>query len=199
MGMTAALESDFYDEVAEAPTADHALRPMWDEIARRVGNDAIVDLGCGAGGLIRALGAAGYNGAYIGVDFSSKCIELALASSNAAGIDGLLLQDDLRNTSPLAESVQEGNTTYVLTEVLEHLDDDLGALARWVEPGRRVLFSVPNHASKAHVRHFKTPAAAFARYGHALRFTGWQLFPLDPPRGRAVHLFDAIYREDALC
>jgi SAM-dependent methyltransferase len=95
----------------------------------------VLDAGCGWGVTLAALEEEGYRVA--GLDISLRC----LRQLSRPGRE--LIQADL--TQPLPAAVEPYDAVLAL-DVIEHLDDDAGAVARLAEltrPGGVVLVSVP--------------------------------------------------------
>lgn len=99
----------------------------------------LFDVGCGSGGLLSFLGAAG-------IPLAGACDAYLQGLEHARrrlGALPLLLVDEGR-LPPLGP----GQTMVTLFDVLEHLDDDLGTL-RWIEsvlePGGLLVLTVPAH------------------------------------------------------
>lgn len=112
-----------------------------------------LEIGCGQG----AFGArlAG-QGAYLGVEPDARSFEIAKSRIEPRG--GTVLNG--------MDTVVPGGTQFDMVcafEVLEHIEDDKGALANWVEyvrPGGHVVLSVPAFQSRfgpmdAHAGHFR--------------------------------------------
>jgi 2-polyprenyl-3-methyl-5-hydroxy-6-metoxy-1,4-benzoquinol methylase len=59
---------------------------------------------------------------------------------------------------------------FILLEVLEHVNDDMKLLST-LPSGSRVIFSVPNYDSKAHVRFFGSAGDVIQRYQKILNFS----------------------------
>lgn len=101
-----------------------------------ISSGAALDVGCGTGGVVRALEGAGLD-PVVGIDRSPAALALAsaggarcLASASAAML-------------PIADAAVRCITSL---DVIEHLDDDVAALreyVRVVEPGGLVLVAVP--------------------------------------------------------
>jgi SAM-dependent methyltransferase len=116
----------------------------------------VLDIGCGPGALISEMGQAGYD-AY-GVDRSAKAREL-----------GRHLQYQSPGMQLHAELDEEWKGSFDLVmsfEVIEHLQDDIGAMREWREylkPGGRIIISTPAHPSRwnaadewaGHVRRYR--------------------------------------------
>lgn len=128
--------------------------------AARVGKrETVLDLGCGVGHLAARLRDRGIKG-YVGVDFSAEAVARARTS-----VPGYTFRvGDIRRPRRWE---RPGNVV-VLCEVLEHVTYDMRIL-RALQPGTRVLATVPSYDSAGHVRHFATVAAVSARYERAVR------------------------------
>lgn len=188
---------EFYDKamcslgsLALLPIDNSPWLPMYAEAARFIpsGHD-VVDLGCGTGRFAYYLmNETSYYGNYTGVDFSQDA--LSEASKYSAQEDFRCI--DLNDWQPDAERL--GATTYVSLEVLEHLEDDLGLVAK-IPPGHQFVFSVPNYESEAHVRWFRNARDIFDRYASFLTFRHWSLVELDDRK--AIHVWDSYRRKDS--
>jgi SAM-dependent methyltransferase len=116
-----------------------ALR--WDRVSRLLPHDAhdVLEIGCGQGGFAVRL-ARRYR--YVGVDVDSSSVDATRRRLAAAGLAGDALLGDPAEVLP-------ASATFDLVcafEVLEHLEDDQGALRQWSErlrPGGMLLISVP--------------------------------------------------------
>jgi SAM-dependent methyltransferase len=98
----------------------------------------VLEVGCSAGALLYDLAERGYTG--VGVELSGK----------ARSIAQQVLADDerFRIESEVPEGPANSFDLVIAFEVLEHIEDDAGALASWLEllkPGGQVLISVPAH------------------------------------------------------
>jgi SAM-dependent methyltransferase len=119
-----------------------------------------LDIGCGPGALISELAARGYDAH--GVDRSAKAREL-----------GRHLQDQSPGMQLHAEldEAWKGSFDLVMSfEVIEHLQDDVGAMREWREylkPGGRMILSTPAHPGRWN--------AADEWAGHVRRYTRQQL------------------------
>jgi glycosyltransferase involved in cell wall biosynthesis len=136
-----------------APLALNA-QLRWSEVVRLLERDrpaTVLELGCGRGGFgSRFATVADYDG--VEPDAESRA-EAAIAVGEAQ-VHGSLDEVDAVDVDWLCSF-----------EVLEHIEDDAGALGSWVErlrPGGRVVVSVP-----AHQRRY---GAADAAVGHLRRY-----------------------------
>lgn len=137
--------------------ADAPWAALWYWVLGRVGDEMVVDYGCGPGHLAELLAARGHPPhLYAGIDFSGVAIKMARERVPKFRFRQL-------NVIEAARAMREQHHTAVCCELLEHLDRDL-ALLRTLPPGGRVLATVPTHDSAGHVRHFPTLTAACARY-----------------------------------
>jgi SAM-dependent methyltransferase len=96
---------------------------------------SILDVGCGWGTNLQALEEAGYR--TVGLDVSRQILELIDRPARE------LIEADLNHLPPEAHDRYDG---LLLLDVIEHLDDDRGALSRVVKlvrPGGLVVVSVP--------------------------------------------------------
>lgn len=97
----------------------------------------VLEVGCAQGDTLRLLAERGFRG--LGVDLSEEAV--AMAARTLAGFEG-------RVRAGLA-GAEEGTGPYdylVSFEVLEHIEDDRAAVARWrgfLRPGGRLILSVP--------------------------------------------------------
>lgn len=158
-----AAPAEFYDRLFDNPatpflhpTSESPYLAMYQAVVRLVPKGrSMVELGCGAGQLAEMVRMRARS--YIGLDFSPAMIEQA--RRYVTGGDFRLF--DLR-TDPIPPA-----DVYIATEVLEHLDDDLGLLAR-LPTGSWVILTVPSFDSESHVRTFPKPGDARRRYGDLL-------------------------------
>jgi SAM-dependent methyltransferase len=161
--------ADWYDKLYTEVDVYH--RPfyrsfyyfLWAVIADRLRTANIrrvLEIGCGPGQLAAMLLEQGVE-EYVGVDFSPKAI--AMARENAPR--GRFLVGDARTTDLHSEVDHE---VVICTEVLEHIEDDLLTLSRFI-PGKRCIYSVPNFAYPSHVRYFRRAEEVRTRYGPFFR------------------------------
>jgi SAM-dependent methyltransferase len=99
-------------------------------------NDRIVDVGCGTGGTVAALGR---RWSCLGLDGSALAIDFAKAKYPGQEFRLGRMPDDLRDLA-------SGTALYLLMDVLEHIPDDRAFLADLVgmaRPGAHILITVP--------------------------------------------------------
>lgn len=199
-------------EPAEVAAYDEAYRPggaattfLWNEgpfasvfreIVRWIPTTSnVVDLGCGSAPLLDALLERRKSvPGYVGLDFSLEA--LARARERYPAGKYLFEHVDLgRDDLELDRYLDPGGaaTTFVALEVLEHVADDLGLLAR-VPGGCRVVLTVPSYPSPLHVRTFASFGDAWSRYENVLelrrgfveRLEGGYVFALEGVRRGGV-------------
>lgn len=120
----------------------------------------VLEVGCGTGPLAHLLQET-TRISYQGFDFSDVAVRKARARTGHS--DRFFVGD------ATAAATYEGlqYDAIVCTEVLEHLEDDLGVLRHWKE-GTYCVCSVPNYDADTHVRFFRDEAAVRARYGQLI-------------------------------
>jgi SAM-dependent methyltransferase len=120
----------------------------------------VLDIGCGPGALISELGALGFEA--FGVDRSAKALELGRQLERHS--PGMSIR-------PQLDEKWKGTFDIVMSfEVIEHLQDDVGALREWREylkPGGKMIISTPAHPSRWN--------AADEWAGHVRRYEKLQL------------------------
>ena len=82
--------------------------------------------------------------------------------------------------SPEADARHRRYQVFVLTEVLEHVTDDLGILSR-LPSGGHVIVTVPNFDSAGHVRHFESVDQVIERFETLIDFAGQPRLTLPLP------------------
>jgi SAM-dependent methyltransferase len=143
----------------------------------------ILEIGCGPGQLAGYLLEQGVE-KYTGLDFSPQAIAMARQSVPA----GEFVVGDARSPEIHARTEHDA---IICTEVLEHIEDDLVVVSRFL-PGKRCFCSVPNFPYDSHVRHFRDSAEVVDRYGRF--FTALDVCTFKSPREPAdrFFLFDGI-------
>jgi SAM-dependent methyltransferase len=101
----------------------------------------VLDIGCGPGALISELSARGFEAC--GVDGSAKALEIGKQLQSQS--PGMEIQ-------PQLDKEWKGTFDLVMSfEVIEHLQDDVGAMREWrqyLKPGGRIILSTPAHPSR---------------------------------------------------
>ncbi len=107
--------------------------------ARQPGN--VLEMGCGSGALLRELSSRGHTCA--GVDFSRSALLVAEAMNAHDGT--------VRISESLVDEAHDSFDYLCAFEVLEHIEDDLGALREWSRYLKRdgtLVISVPAHPER---------------------------------------------------
>lgn len=187
---------EWYDEVlvengspAMLPLETSPWLAMYEALAARIKpNEEVVDLGCGTGRFIELLLRHGHYGPITGVDWSASALEEAFEYVTRTVS---FRREDLREWEP--DPDRAGNTVYVCSEVLEHLEDDLG-LVRRIPPGHRFLLTVPNFDSQAHVRTFPRVGDLWERYAGLVMFKSWQMVGTEQ---KGIHICETVRRSES--
>ena len=134
-------------------------------IFRLLGNSAeqpdttILDVGCGSGDQLQALGNRYPNARLAGIDQSR--MGLTVTARNFP--DALLLPADLEDGTSVPNELRGWASHAVCSEVLEHLGDPVAALRNlksYLKPGGRLIITVPGGPKSAfdraigHQRHY---------------------------------------------
>ena len=138
-------------------------------IIAAIDNPKVLDLGCGTGDFSLFSGLPFFETAntdYLGIDFSQKSIDIAKENHPQ---DKFICSDLL--DPGLFKVFKEANT-FVMIEVLEHLNDDIPLIRRIPAKGN-VILSVPDYTEEGsgHVRCFQSLTEASERYGPYIELT----------------------------
>ncbi|HUV84785.1 MAG TPA: class I SAM-dependent methyltransferase [Methanosarcinales archaeon] len=113
--------------------------PIYKNILKRLHvEDAILELGCGAGQLAHYLRDNNFIN-YTGIDFSPKAIELARGRTNQ-----IFLTDDI-----FKATFNFFYDTVIAVEVFEHLYYE--KILQKINKGTQIFFSVPNFKTDSHL------------------------------------------------
>lgn len=165
------LPSAYYEEIYARDR--HRKMGLWRHWSKQPGKHLwyatmllaeppILDVGCGAGHLAAMYHAYGLSFAYAGgIDYSRHATMLAKYHAPWASIG----TGDISGHSELLS--RSHYRTAVLLEVLEHIYDDLGLLAK-IPSGRGVVMSVPSFPTDGHCRWFASGKQVSTRYGGVL-------------------------------
>lgn len=217
------MEADEYRKLAEVEDRMWYFRALHAHVERELGRvlgprlAAVLDAGCGTGGLILRLAPRHPAWRWSGIDLSETACELArervAAAEKAASTTAVAIRRGSVTALPFGD---ESFDAIVSADVLYHVDDDEAALQefyRVLRPGGCVVLNVPAyrwlwsyHDVAVHSRRrynrgevlAKTAAAGFRE----VRATYWNTLPfplivarrklLPAPRdGSDVHLFPA--------
>lgn len=163
--------------------ADMEDRHWWFEGRRRIlgrviarlmaatPDDLIIDVGCGTGGTVAALGG---RWRCLGLDSSPLAIDYARAKYPEREFRLGRMPADLRDMAPQA-------AVYLLMDVLEHVEDDRAFLADLVglaRPGAHIVITVPADR-RLWSRHDEV-AGHLRRYGPSSLAEAWRGLPVEP-------------------
>lgn len=165
------------------PLEESPWLTTYTELAKMIDpHEEVVDLGCGTGRFIELLYRREHYARVTGVDWSQAALDEAaryvsvpekVYVSDREFVEPPrpeLLCMDLMDWRP--DPLRAGNTVYVCSEVLEHLEGDRD-LVRRIPPGHRLLFTVPNFHSESHLRVFTNVSELWRRYDRLLDFRRW--------------------------
>lgn len=140
--------------------------PLYEKAASRIEwRDHVLDIGSGTGRFAKLLHDAGHPTVrYMGIDFSK--VNLNIARQYCPGYAFIKQELETIHT----EGFHGQYDIYVALEVLEHLENDLGVI-KAIPKGSRILFSVPDYDSPAHVRFFKDSGEIRERYDGLIKFS----------------------------
>ena len=124
---------------------------------RRAKARSVLEIGCGSGQLAHAIHDSGAVEQYCGFDFSLARVEQARRN-----VPAFTFEHANAFETDLYDRIKYD--LVIVTEFLEHVEEDLAVLRR-LPPGVRVIGLVPNFPYVSHVRHFAGPAEVAARYG----------------------------------
>jgi len=113
----------------------------------KVDDRKILDIGCGAGTLALYLAGKGNN--VLGIDISSKAIRECLSSKKGLGLKNV----NFRQLEFPKEAINEKFDVVLFTEVIEHLEDDKGALKnikKLLKPKGVMILSTPSNTAPLH-------------------------------------------------
>lgn len=127
---------------AWVPSPTYLLRRDW--VLRLLGGlprGRLIEVGCGAGGLLRDCAQLGFH--CVGLETSPTAIAAAREMTTDVS--------DVEIVSMPEHSWSAAFDFLLAFEVIEHIEDDLGALRRWtswLRPGGSAVLSVPAHKSR---------------------------------------------------
>lgn len=141
------------DTTVYGPACRHRRR-MVAELIRKVPHETILDLGCGDGSLLAELSGSFTKSKLAGSDISEEA--LRIARQNAPGVE--FFQLDLSSE----KRVERKFDVVVMSEVLEHIEDDEYVMRQVAPIARHIVVSVPGGPADKVDR----------RYGHFRNYPG---------------------------
>lgn len=123
-------KEDYYNRLFLASPDMSRYSQIYSQVALWA-TGTVLDLGCGTAEMQK------YVKDYHGIDFSKEAVKIA---NNSSVKVGNILEEPLGDYD-----------TYLLLEVLEHINEDKGLLER-IPSGKQVILSVPSFADPSHVR-----------------------------------------------
>jgi SAM-dependent methyltransferase len=170
-GVIATPGSQLEPLLEERRRLERRLKQVWHRIDGMPAVDRlpvegkVLDVGAGTGGLVAELTQLGYDA--VGLEPNPQAVEVALSR-------GIPVHEGTAEAAPFEESSFD---TVILSQVVEHLVDPIGALAslrRLVRPGGRLIVMTPNiHGAPRRV--FGTEWAHWHPPYHVHLFGGSQL------------------------
>ncbi len=124
-----------YNEQFSADSDMSRYQAIQEEIGKIVGEGSVLDIGCGVGELSK------YVKNYKGFDFSEVAVTIAKKKGANVWLGDAYDKKNYKEAD-----------YYVLTEVLEHLDDK--KILGNIPTGQKVIFSVPSFNDPSHIRVF---------------------------------------------
>ena len=157
--------------------------PIWNAILKNLTErDIILELGCGAGQLAQLIINSGFN-YRLGIDISMVAISLAQIrnQNDTERFQVGNIYDDCWYSVP-------GINTIIMTEVLEHLNNDL-KIVSMIPKDCKVLLSLPNFDSSSHVRFFRNAEDVINRYFDWLKLEWIDSFCINSKVKRFIWVF----------
>lgn len=167
--MTGELPAQYYDQFHSveahysASYRKSTYYPLFRAILREltaIRPSNVLEVGCGSGVLAQMLQERLPSARYRGFDFSRTAVARA---GKRTGRQDMFFVADARSPAPYENPYD----AIICTEVLEHIEDDLGVIRNW-RPGTPCICSVPNFLNQEHVRCFRRESEVRERYGGLL-------------------------------
>jgi len=140
------LNRDFYEHFGESFAATRRrTQPGVKRMLASIGShDAVLDIGCGTGGVARALADAGHKGRYLGIDYSQTMLRQAEMLALPFAARFLLaeiesLPDLVGPGSALGARLEEASFDAVLAFAVLHHVPDAAMRTRLVETVQRLV------------------------------------------------------------
>ena len=133
----------FAPEIPWVPTPAHIVRRAAVlEVIKTWQPGRVLEIGCGVGAFLYDLGSRGFHGK--GVDTSASALNIAHQFHSGADSAFTIVQQ-------IGEDDYDGYEYLMSFEVLEHIQNDSGALSRWAQclkKGGILIGSVPAHRQR---------------------------------------------------
>jgi 2-polyprenyl-3-methyl-5-hydroxy-6-metoxy-1,4-benzoquinol methylase len=145
---------------------------LWYEVSNRIlirNAKTVLDLGCGVGHFCSILYSNGFDGKYIGEDFSKIAIEMANKNNYSSSAEFILSNIKYGSVSSI-----EVITAF---EVLEHIRDDDLVINR-ISKDSIIYFTVPNIDCLGHARYFESKTEVQKYYESKLLIESIEEFEL---------------------
>ncbi len=156
--------------------------------SEEMGDEYIVDIGCGFGRMAKFMKDAGYKN-YLGLDFSTFGIEYATKEYPEYDFKVMDLKD------PEQRKIFKDYKFFVSNETLEHISDEAEVI-KDIPVGSSFCFTVPDYPSTWHLRYFKNTDEIAERYKDYIEVIDTkEYWPEDRP-GRAVQFALKSIRRD---
>jgi SAM-dependent methyltransferase len=155
-----------FEGVYNLPYKHSAYYPLFRRVLREVlaaDVKSVLEVGCGSGAFAHMVMDT-TNLQYRGFDFSSVAVEKSIART---GRNDAFYEGDATSAEAYAGRRFD---CIVCTEVLEHIEKDLDAIARWPS-GKFCVCSVPNFDADSHVRFFQSENEVRDRYDKLINFS----------------------------
>lgn len=154
-------DKDFYDMVYSQPYDCQRYYPVYKQAVNLISEDEhVIEYGCGTGHFANLLLTTHPEISYTGFDFSKEALRQAVALF--PNIEKHLLLMDVKQAT-----VTSNRFTIVMLEVLEHIENDFELIVS-LPRGTRIIFSLPNFDSEAHVRYFERSYEIHERYSNLI-------------------------------
>lgn len=151
-----------HEGVYDLPYHRSPYYPMYKAVLkelRKLNASSVLEVGCGTGAFASFL-LHKQKFEYSGFDFSEVAVEKAQVRTGRS--DLFYVADATQKTSYHSKT-----DAIVCTEVLEHLEDDIGVVSNWPRLTNAVC-TVPNYDSSYHERYFRNESEVVDRYSSYL-------------------------------
>ena len=139
--------ANYYNKIYASDYDPKMYSPIYERVGKWIGDKKVLDVACGTAELSR------YVKNYKGFDFSETAIKIADNKNVWVG------------SAYDAKNYDGDYDTYIMLEVLEHLDDM--SVLKHIPKGKEVIFSVPSFEDPSHIRVF-TEKTLRDRYGGSI-------------------------------